>query len=122
MEAALTLDIQSTTYNNILIYIVQVVHQKYRGSSFSIVGSGYTAPNGFRLSSQAVPALYTIGKRTHRISIKGELISGMWESDKHMMCVRGSNDAADNSRMYTDSIVYITELKKAVASYNALLL
>ena len=122
MEEALTLDIQPTVYNNILIYIVQVVHQKYKGAAFSTVGSGYTAPNGFRLSSQAVPALYTIGKRTHRISIKGELISGMWESDKHMMCVRGGNVNSDNSRMYTDSIVYITKLKEAVASYNALLL
>lgn len=118
MKEALTLAIQPTTHNNSLIYTVQVVHQKYRGTSFTTTGRTYTAPNGFALSAQHCPALYASSRRCNSILIKGKVVYGVYRHDVDMLCVRGTDDDSDNTLMYTNSLVYVTDLKSAVASYN----
>ena len=124
MKDPLVIDIQSTVYKNVLIYIVQVTYQEYIGCYFTTNrGHNFTASNGFRLSSQSCPALYrknntTCGARISDESISDESISGMWDHTEDMMCVRGTDYARHNQRMYIDSIVYIEKLKSAVTEYN----
>ena len=119
MEDALVIDIQPTVHNNVLIYIIQITHQKYiRGFFTTDIGHSFTASNGFRLSSQSCPALYRKSNRVCAIQINGEDINGTWDHYVDMMCMRGDDSHQNNQRMYTDSIVYIEKLKSAVVEYN----
>lgn len=119
MKDPLIIDIHSTVYNNILIYIIQIVHQQRTGTYFTVSGHNFNASNGFRLSSQSCPALY----KKHNVAgspihIKGKRINGTWAHDEDMLYVRGADCTRDMTRMYTDSIVYIERLKLAVTEYN----
>lgn len=120
MKDPLVIDIQPTVHKNVLIYIVQVTHQEYTGIYFTTNGGhNFTASNGFRLSSQSCPALYKKGNGMQPSQqINGKRINGTWTHDHDMMCVRGSDRARYNTRMYTNSIVYIERLKLAVTEYN----
>ena len=118
MKDPLVVDIRSTVHNNVLIYIVQITHQKYIGSYFTDTGHNFIASNGFRLSSQACPALNRKNSATAPIQINGKRINGTWNYDKDMVCVRGSSTSRNNTRMYTDSTAYIEKLKSAVVEYN----
>ena len=51
MKDPLVVDIRSTVHNNVLIYIVQITHQKYIGSYFTDTGHNFIASNGFNLPS-----------------------------------------------------------------------
>ena len=119
MKDALVIDIQPTVYNNILIYVVQILHQQHTNSCFTRSGYDFNASNGFRLSSQSCPALY----KKHNgvgppVYIKGKRVNGTWSHDADMMYVRGSDSTRDRTRMYTDSIVCIERLKLAITEYN----
>lgn len=122
MKDQLIVDVHPTVYNNVLIYVVQVIHQHHTGGFFTRTGYNFVASNGFKLSSQSCPALYSTNYSTRRVlpplSIKGNRINGAWSHDHDMMCVRGSDRTRHRTRMYTDSIVYIERLKLAVTEYN----
>ena len=119
MRDPLVVDIRPTVHNNILIYVVQILHQQHTGNCFTISGNSFTATNGFKLSSQSCPALY---KRRNglvqSIHIKGKRVNGTWSHDVDMIYVRGSDCTRDRTRMYTDSVVYVERLKLAIAEYN----
>ena len=121
MKDPLVIDVQPITYNNVLIYIIQITHQEYVGCYFTTnKGHNFFASNGFRLSSQSCPALYRKNNITcdARISISDESISGTWDHTEDMVCVRGTDCTRHNQHMYIDSIAYIEKLKLAVAEYN----
>ena len=118
MEDLLVIDIQPTVHNNVLIYVVQITHQKYTGDFFTNTGNNFTASNGFRLSSQSCPVIYKKNNGVCAIHIKGKRVNGTRSHDVDMMCVRGGDSTRDRTRMHTASVVYIERLKLAITEYN----
>ena len=96
---SLEIDIQRKKIKNGLLFTVQIVTQRLRGSR-----ANFLASNGFKFVSLSCPA----------IGVGYNVVEGM----SPMMYIRGSGRDSDDRVMETDSIGYIERLKNAVIEYN----
>ena len=106
---ALMLNIVKTIRRGMRSYHVQVIHQRYRGDSFTkddCAKRYFEASNGFILASDGSPEV----SESNPPNCSGLPFNRLF--------VRGSWDDSDNDIVTTQSISYVEELKVAVEEYN----
>lgn len=104
---ALVLDITEHVVDNMLLYHIQIVKQKYTGTQLYRGSNSFTASNGFTFASASCPA-----GSSHNSNNSG---------DNYHMYIRGSNRQSNDEVVLTRSLGYVEKLKEAVKEYNYLM-